>query len=183
MCERIRWLTRWWWSPLCGSCGLSAKVVSQSRPQGPLDFKYSILHTFITTPPEMLYSPPQWSMHPTRIGSLSGRGLTSSARPGEAFHREKVYVKQRGNPRMCCITQLHHPGFSLNIRHTFMGHKFCHGDTLMGAFGDTFPGPFPAFTDGVRWSPTHSQVCLRPKWRELKQVFGDGADHARGQVW
>ena len=28
-----------------------------------------------------------------------------------------------------------------------------------------------------------TQVCLRPKWRELEQVFGDGAHHARGQVW
>ena len=86
-------------------------------------------------------------MRPTRIGSLCGRGLTSSGRPGEAFQREKVYVKQGGNPSMCCITQLQHLGFSLHIRHTFMGHKFSHVDTLMGAFGDTFPGPF---TDGVR---------------------------------
>ena len=100
-------------------------------------------------------------MHPTRIGSLSGRGLTSSARPGEAFHREKVYVKQRGNPRMCCITQLHHPGFSLNIRHTFMGHNFATVALSWLLLGTHFLVPFRLLLMGfVDLPPTHRYVYV-----------------------
>ena len=61
-----------------------------------------------------------------------------------------------------------------------MEHKFGHSDTLECCFlGNisTFPGSFPTFADLYP-----AQVCLRAKRGELKQVVGDGADHARGQV-
>ena len=71
-------------------------------------------------------------MRPTRIGSLSVHGLTSSARPGETFQREKVYVKQTGNPSMWCIAPscIIPPEFSHQTQ-LYGGINFA---TLMAAF-------------------------------------------------
>ena len=111
------------------------------------------------------------------VGSQVPQGQVRSFK-GKRFMSSKqaTWASAASHTPTCIIL-----GFFPRIRHrTFMEHKFCHVDTLMAAFGDTFLVLFrlSLIIGFVDLSPT--QVCLRPKWRELKQIFGDGAYHARG---